>query len=118
MSNKWKHQSTLVRNKRVATGLSQREMSLVMGATRGNGQAWSNLERGKAGIPHKHVHVICKKLEIPVQDMVSAMVRDYQEQLIRVIWAHERPELKDRMPQIRVPELPQMVDSEVLDGTV
>ena len=78
-----KNQSTLLREARIRKGISQREMDLALGGSvKTKGQLTSNCERGKCGIPSKHIRAVCKALDIPISTLVDAMVRDYSENLM------------------------------------
>jgi transcriptional regulator with XRE-family HTH domain len=78
-----RNQSELLRDARIRKGLSQREMDLSLGGSvKTKGQLTSNCERGKCGIPPKHLKAICQALDIPAKDFVDAMIRDYAENLI------------------------------------
>lgn len=77
-----KNQSRLLREARTRKGISQREMDLALGGSvKTKGQLTSNCERTKCGIPPKHVPTVCKALEIPLEDMLNAMIMDYAENL-------------------------------------
>jgi hypothetical protein len=52
----------------------------------GKGQYVSNMERGKQGIPLKHVKTLSLALQIPVMEIKAAMDRDFSEQFNRVIY--------------------------------
>jgi hypothetical protein len=60
--------------------LSQVELSNLLGYK--NGQFVSNVERGICAIPLKALGDLVRILNIPQNDLVKAMVRDYEETII------------------------------------
>lgn len=82
---RWQHQSTLLRTARIKKGLSQHHLDALLGSVKVRGQITSNLERARAGIPSRHIRKICEVLEIPVNDMISAMSQDHLEDLYRSV---------------------------------
>lgn len=81
-----RHQSLLVKKARLNKKLSQKDLDLSMGMGRSTkGQFTSNFERGRSGIPPKHIMKICRLLEIPVIDMVNAMAMDFKENLLKLV---------------------------------
>lgn len=60
--------------------LSQVELSNLLGYK--NGQFISNVERGICSIPLKALGDLMKTLAIPQEELVKAMVKDYEETVI------------------------------------
>ena len=54
-------------------------MSMKMGWK--NGQFMSNIERGLCSLPSKYLMQFCAILEIPVENVIDAMVEDYKAAL-------------------------------------
>jgi transcriptional regulator with XRE-family HTH domain len=82
-------QARLLREHRTRKGLSQMEVSRLLGSKKGTGQHYSNIERSKSGLPPKHIMAICQALEIPVATMIDIMVQDYRENLESIVWGSE-----------------------------
>jgi len=57
--------------------VSQEELSKLLGYK--NGQFISNVERGKCSIPLKSLAKLANILDIPVEELVEAVVKDFQE---------------------------------------
>lgn len=82
---RWQHQAALLRKARINKKLSQARASLLVGGRDKSSQVWSNIERCKSGLPPKHMISACEALEIPVRDMIRAMVKDYECDLLALI---------------------------------
>ena len=90
MSNKSKNRcfsyiAKLVKEKRIQhpKGLSQAELSNLLGYK--NGQFISNVERGICAIPLKALKDLVKILEIPKDELVEAMLKDYEETVLNYL---------------------------------
>lgn len=57
--------------------ISQEELSKLLGYK--NGQFISNVERGKCSVPLKSLAKLANTLDIPVEELVDAVVKDFQE---------------------------------------
>lgn len=79
------HQSTLIKQSRIRKGLTQTQVSTIFMPTNRNSQVLSNIERGVCGIPPRHIPTLCGILEVPVQEMLDAMVMDYRENLMGIV---------------------------------
>lgn len=82
-------QARLLQEHRNKKGLSQIEISRLLGSKKGTGQHYSNIERSKSGLPPKHIHTICEALEIPVAVLVDTMVQDYRDNLESIVWGKD-----------------------------
>lgn len=69
----------LVSNRRQNLGLTQTELSIMVGFK--NGQFVSNIERGLCSIPAKDIVKLADGLKINSSLIVEAMVLDYKETL-------------------------------------
>lgn len=65
--------------------LSQQGVANALSAWGLHGQMISNIERGKCGVPAKHVARLCSLLGIPREEMIAAMVEDYRDNLIAAV---------------------------------
>lgn len=83
MSKKFKHMSSLILEKRLATEISQSAMSIELGYK--NGQFISNVERGQCTIPSKKFHLTAKLLNISIKELIKAYKQDVQDNIIRDI---------------------------------
>ncbi len=57
--------------------LGQEELSKLLGYK--NGQFISNVERGKCSVPLKSLSKLSNVLNIPVEELIEAVVKDYRE---------------------------------------
>lgn len=73
-----------VRNNRIASELSQQELSLKLGYQ--NGQFISNVERGLCSIPAKQYKTLCKVLDIFPQELEIALRMDYEFSVKRSLY--------------------------------
>jgi ribosome-binding protein aMBF1 (putative translation factor) len=75
-------QARLIRDSRQRKGVSQKDLDTILGGSyKTRGQLVSNIERCKCGLPPKHLMKVCSTLEIPVGDMIDAMVSDFRARL-------------------------------------
>lgn len=81
----FKNIGTLLRHARTAKGISQIELSELVGMKRGQGQMVSNIERGRCNLPPANAKKFCKHLSIEPEYMIDAMVEDYRAFLYREI---------------------------------
>ena len=77
----FKHIAGLVRTKRInhPKNYSQSDLSLLLGYK--NGQFISNVERGLCNVPLKMMKKISDVLDIPADDIKSAILKDHEETL-------------------------------------
>ena len=73
--------SDYLKDKRVASGLTQRELARKLGYT--NPQFISNWERGICYPPLKQIKVLCLLLDIPVKTVKMKMLNEFKEKLDR-----------------------------------
>lgn len=78
MKNQFKHIGELVKTSREKTPWSQSDLGAVIGVT---GQYVSNIERGLAGVPVKQAYALSKRLNITLDEMKTAMLKDYEARL-------------------------------------
>ena len=69
--------SELMLNKMKELGLTQRALSEKMGWRSNDGQSVSNMIRGKCQLPVKSIKKLSLAINVPVQDIINEMVRDY-----------------------------------------
>lgn len=68
-----------LRNMRVRAGLTQDELAKHL---RVDGQFISNIERGKAALPAKHIKKVAKVFKVPVSDLVNLVCEHHRE----IVW--------------------------------
>lgn len=79
----FKEIAKLIRVRRDIVGLSQMELSKLLGYK--NGQFISNVERGLCSIPHEKIKHLAKVLQIDVQTICQALTYDFTQGLINII---------------------------------
>lgn len=79
------HAGALLKMQRERANLSQRELAHLFGYRAANGQFFSNVERGKCGLPPKHIPALAKLFNLPEEIIKDAVVRDTLERLEREI---------------------------------
>lgn len=77
---------------RYKTPWSQTDISMKLGWK--NGQFISNIERGLCSLPSKYLMKYCHTLEIPVENVIEAMVEDYRAQLWATASAQGLPSME------------------------
>lgn len=85
MKRKFNHVSTLIREYRLKTSWSQTDLGAMLGMKTGQGQMISNIERGKCGLPPKHVYKVCKELKIRPEFLADAMANEYKEFILEEV---------------------------------
>jgi transcriptional regulator with XRE-family HTH domain len=79
------HTASLIRKKRRELDITQQELSRLIGwGEDKNGQFLSNLERGRAQLPPKHINITSKILEIDKMLLIEQMANDYKQSLIKI----------------------------------
>lgn len=71
---KFKNTAKLVKAKRAALGLAQKELAEKIGV---NGQYISNIERGLSGIPVTRAKKLAKALNTPMKEIADVAAEDY-----------------------------------------
>lgn len=81
----------LIRTKRLshAKGYSQSELSNILGYK--NGQFISNVERALCNIPLKMLKRVADVLDIPVEDLKLAVMKDTEATLNRYLYGSVKP---------------------------
>lgn len=76
--------AALLREKRIAAGITQEELSEKMGLTqkRKSYQQISNIERGVCQLPIKHVAKISEVLGVTKETIIDLLVQDYKQKII------------------------------------
>lgn len=77
------HVNRLVRNSRVSKGVSQLELAEALGYI--SPQYISNIERNLTGLSVKKYKQVCEVLDIPVEKLIRASVKDYKLNLINKV---------------------------------
>lgn len=72
----------LIKDRRESLGLTQQEMSKMLGFECRNAQVVSNIERLKCGVPPKHIVRLADVLHISSDQIIEAMTIDYRESLL------------------------------------
>jgi len=75
----FKNIGKLIKENRLKVGLTQNELSLAMGYSKG--QFISNVERGTCSIPNYQIPVVAKKLKVSKREIKEALVADFSESL-------------------------------------
>lgn len=75
--------ATAIRQHRNAKGISQSELSKLIGYK--NGQFISNIERGLCSLPFEKIVPICKYISADPSVIREAMVADYHAKITEVI---------------------------------
>lgn len=91
---KFKNIGKLVRERREKLGLSQTELCVALGFSK-NGQNISNVERGLASLPIKHIARVSIVLQTPAHLFKEAILKDYEEQIEKAIKGMSPPPLPD-----------------------
>lgn len=82
MKGKFIHISRVVRESRYKTPYSQQDLSSKLGyRSLSGGQFISNVERGLCGLPPKKMVETAQILNVDIQVLKEASIRDYQESL-------------------------------------
>jgi transcriptional regulator with XRE-family HTH domain len=66
---------TLIRQRRKALGLTQRELGKALGI---HGQFISNIERGVAPLPRSQYRKLARALRVPLLSIIRADIKDYR----------------------------------------
>ena len=74
-----------MRNRRRELRMSQMEANNLVFGNRKSAQYWSNVENRKCQIASKHLKRISEVLQVSLDDLVDAYVRDYKESIIKEI---------------------------------
>lgn len=77
---KFERIAEVVKEYRLEAGLSQLQLSHILGYQ--NGQFISNVERGQCSVPFKKVTPLCDALDCHTDDIVEAMVADYEGRIL------------------------------------
>jgi transcriptional regulator with XRE-family HTH domain len=81
--------ATLIKRARINRRLSQNDVSVEVGFSKSTqGQFISNLERGLCNIPPTKIKKLCTTLNIELNDLKLAMLRDYEIALDNEIAKH------------------------------
>ena len=83
MSKKFNHIALTVRSGRLASGLSQNQLSHKLGYK--NGQFISNVERGLCSVPADSIVRLAKAIEIDPGSLIQAAVADYKDYLVSTL---------------------------------
>lgn len=78
-----KHVAVLIRNSRKLAGLTQIGLSRQLGFQ--NGQFISNIERGRASVPVKHVRKLSRLLKIRPEVIIQAKANDVMASMERAV---------------------------------
>jgi transcriptional regulator with XRE-family HTH domain len=91
----FKNIAQLIRTKRMnhPKGYSQSELSHLLGYK--NGQFISNVERALCNIPLKMLKKVSEVLDIPADDLKSAILKDQEETLNNYLY-HLKPSKKEK----------------------
>jgi ribosome-binding protein aMBF1 (putative translation factor) len=73
----------VIRYHRRILGISQAQLGSILYPGARNGQFISAIERGRAGLPGKHIEVVCRTLGIEEKKLKEAMMMDYESNLLR-----------------------------------
>lgn len=82
MSRDFLNIAKLVKQSRQKVKLTQTELSYKLGFK--NGQFVSNIERGICSIPSKAILKVAVELNIQPQEIIDAMVQDFNEYLMKI----------------------------------
>ena len=77
---KYTNEGLFIKTQREASGLRQHDIMGSLGSN--NAQFASNIERGIAGVPPKHMQAIADQLDFDVQRLVDIKVNKYREFLM------------------------------------
>lgn len=83
MRSKFKHISYLIKTKRLQKLMRQTELSRQLGYP--DGQFINNLERGACGLPPKMMGLVSLHLDVPINELAHAMLKDYAATLDQAI---------------------------------
>jgi transcriptional regulator with XRE-family HTH domain len=74
-----------IKTKRKEKKLSQNDLSNIVGMHKKPGcyQSLSNIERGKAQLPIKHLVKLSEALEVSPETIVELLIQDYREEITR-----------------------------------
>ncbi len=81
MAKEFNNIAKVMKDARIAAGLSQCELNLTVKSN--NGQFISNIERGLCSLPAKSVAKIAETLDVPADKIIKAMVKDYNLNVYR-----------------------------------
>ena len=112
---KWTHQATLLRNARIKKDLSQGAVGGLLGFKDNRGMFISNIERNLSGIPTKHIPALLKALDLTSGELIAAMVRDYENELLEAVWGNPETEGAASESASAAASIP-LESSEVLDA--
>lgn len=85
MKRKWKNTGDLIKEYRLKANLSQKDLSNKVVGRSEHGQFFWNIERGKAGLPPKHLFKTSQVLMLPLHTLKEAMIKDYRDNLDEMI---------------------------------
>lgn len=78
------HVGNAIKTNRLLKKISQEKLGDQLNLTQGKGaQQISNIERGRAQLPLKHVHNLSKILEIPLDEIINLLVEDYKSSVTK-----------------------------------
>ena len=73
------HVGYAIKTNRLRKKISQEKLGDQLNLTQGKGaQQISNIERGRAQLPLKHVHNLSRILDIPMDEMLKLLIEDYR----------------------------------------
>jgi transcriptional regulator with XRE-family HTH domain len=72
-----------IQSKRKEKNISQDKLGVELNLLKMGGQQISNIERGRAQLPLKHIHRISSVLEIPLDEFIDLLVMDYRNAVTR-----------------------------------
>ena len=75
----WNRLAKTLKLRRLEKGLSQEHVAKLLGYK--NAQMFSNIERGKSGLPPHNIKKASEVLDLPKEKIVNVMVEDYKELL-------------------------------------
>jgi transcriptional regulator with XRE-family HTH domain len=80
MSKRFNHLASIMREHRAIKNVSQADVAKVIWGN-GKGQFVSNIERGLCSLPTKKIPHVAKFLDIPVNKITHAMMKDFEANL-------------------------------------
>lgn len=94
----FQHIARLIKDRRLAhhKGYSQAELSELLGYK--NGQFISNVERGICAIPLKTLKKVGEVLEIPKDELMGAMLNDYEATLDNYLVSENSSQVSNQAP--------------------
>lgn len=79
----FKNIAEVIRVKRTAAGISQQDLSGLIGYK--NGQFVSNVERGLCSIPQEKIYLIAGLIKAEPQELMTAIAKDFTDHMERTV---------------------------------